>query len=377
MKVYLHRYELKVANEVDIDDDLINDIVAEYPANDDLIKTQKPIFRSAGQDWNNLIDYFNGIYTDDSYEKFFKFHGKFYKSFVKYLDKYIEMTEGNQFLLCTILWIVVFNRDVDNTKHILVHIDPEYLETFNPIDNVKNIVERICMMHGCGKTNIKIHVDISIKKSGFWGLADDDIVAIIDMLIKKTAKLITDYCYRTAKQMFSQNIIDCLNCYDTFSDDKVCYICLSSRMVDDMLTDNCKCKSFIHYQCLQKQIMHNGSMCKVCKTNIKHGNFSYRGETIIFFPHAKLYPTPLRSKTYTLCKTEHDIAEYSMYYYAFEEFEKCLSTISDAEKGFFLKSNRFIINNKSGKWKIQCVFPSNMHDVLGNIMIEKILNKYL
>jgi len=50
-----------------------------------------------------------------------------------------------------------------------------------------------------------------------------------------------------------------------------------------------------------------------------------------------------------------------------------LSTISDDEKKIFLKYSECIISNESGKWNIQCTFPSNVHDVLGNIMIEKIL----
>jgi len=189
--------------------------------------------------------------------------------------------------------------------------------------------------------------------------------------------LITDNCFRLAKAMYSHNIIDCLNCHDTFADDKICYICMASRMADDMLTDNCKCKSFAHYQCLQKQIVNVGPMCKVCNTKIKFRAISSRGETIIFFPHAKLYPTPLITNSYTMCKTEHEIAQCSMYYYVYDEFEKCLSTISDDEKKIFLKYNECIISNESGKWNIQCTFPSNVHDVLGNIMIEKILNKYL
>ena len=196
-------------------------------------------------------------------------------------------------------------------------------------DYDRNIIE-ILTSHGSSRSyNQKIN----------YPNEDLELLNIIEYILERKPKLITEHAYITARALNNNKIIELFNKYNTSTDESKCYICYSPTEPDRLITDICLCKTEIHYHCAMELIKTNGDICKTCNSNFKKntpinliGIVSQVLDTSVYFPHLGLFPIPLLCNKFSFSTTLFTKIKYSIIYLQSVNLISILTNLTPTER---------------------------------------------
>lgn len=277
----------------------------------------------------------------------------------KLLDNGMENTVRLQY----INYIITKDIKVFEYKHL---IDKETL-LFRETESHLNIIEMLLDTYKFSEILIEYFV------SKFPDIITDRLFSFVNIISTHKKKNL----------MLKNNLKSILIKYDTMENNDIlntCYVCLSQREQEHLLTNICCCKSYVHFECVKK-LLENNEMCKTCAVPIKR-NILVVGDPInlLYFPSSNYYYNRINgSHQFAINKIEQ--FGQAIMNLQIREINCIIREISNDDFIEFIKYyNNSVIIYKFEKIKIMETMCSNLkrnHNLLLCIAIETELNKKL